>query len=72
MRIELDLDEDLAARAFAEAFRTGRPISEVLLSAARSSLPAVRRSGSREPFVVRTFDLELREGVDPDLRIDLR
>lgn len=64
MRIELEIDGELAARVHAEAARTGRSVADVLIDAADRALPPKPRC--RSAFVVKTFDLELREWADPD------
>ena len=66
MRTTLTLDRDVAERIRQEMRRTGKGLKAIVNDALRQGLggPARRRKGAK--FVVKTFDLGLKPGVDPD------
>ena len=66
MRTTLTLDRDVAERIRQEMRRTGRGLKAIVNEALRQGLGGGARPRKGTRFEVKTFDLELRPGVDPD------
>jgi hypothetical protein len=66
MRTTLTLDRDVAERLRQEIRRSGRGLKAVVNEALRQGLGMGARRGKAKAFVVETFDLRVRPGVDPD------
>jgi hypothetical protein len=66
MRTTLTLDRDVAARLRSEMRRTGRGLKAIVNEALRRGLGGLARPGKRHRFVVKTYDLGLRPGIDPN------
>ena len=66
MRTTLTLDRDVAERIRQEVRRTGRSLKAIVNEALRQGLGGATLSRRSSRFVVKTFDLRLKPGVDPD------
>lgn len=66
MRTTLTLEPDVAERLRQETRRTGKPFKQTVNEALRAGLGVQRPSRPAERFVVKTYDLGVRPGVDLD------
>jgi hypothetical protein len=66
MRTTLTLDRDVAERIKQEMRRTGRGLKAVVNDVLRRGFGAAGRPRKAPPFEVKTFDLRLKPGIDPD------
>jgi hypothetical protein len=66
MRTTLTLDRDVSERLRQEMRRSGRGMKAIVNEALRQGLGISRGTRKRRTFEVRTFDLQLWPGVDPD------
>ena len=66
MRTTLTLDPDVSAKARQRAAKLGRPFKEVVNSALRIGLEALRKPAEGKPYQTKPRAMGLREGLNYD------